>query len=74
MIHLQNTLGMYNILEIFSHITGKEILYANYVCGLYNTAATHFPYRLRQDNIINKGSLPKINRICSSLLQNVILQ
>lgn len=66
--------GICNILYNFSNIIGKKMLYANCVCGLSNTAAIHFPHRLGQDNIINKGSVPKKKRICTSLLQNVILQ
>lgn len=60
--------GIYGTLHKFSNMIGKEILYANCVCDLSNTAAIHFPHRLGQDNI-NKGSLPKKIRICTSLLQ-----
>lgn len=66
--------GIYNILHNLSNTIGNKILYANCMCGLSNTAAINFPHRLGQDNIINKGSGPKKNRICTSLLQNVILQ
>ena len=39
--------------------TGQGILYANYIHGLFSTAATHFPHSFGQDTVINNCSLPK---------------